>query len=78
MPSMEPLDLVIPVKNDYIVIPCTEQLHCDSFYRTLEPCRSVYRELHCDSFYRGLHCDLFTKYLALGLTLSILLQRIAL
>ena len=69
---------VIPVKGDYIVIPCTEQLHCDSFYRTLEPCHSVYRELHCDSFYRGLHCDLFTKDLALGLTLPILLQRIAL
>ena len=78
MPSMEPLDLVIPVKDDYIVILCTEQLHCDSFYRILEPCHSVYRELHCDSFYRGLHCDLFTKDLALGLTLSILLQRIAL
>ena len=50
MPSMEPLDLVIPVKDDYIVIPCTEdcivipyQLHCDSFYKTLEPCHSVYR-----------------------------------
>ena len=72
MPSMEPLDLVIPVKDDYIVIPCTDQLHCDSFYRTLEPCHSVYRELHCDSFYRGLHCD------SLPITLQFLLQTIAL
>ena len=57
MPSIEPSDLVIPFTDDYSVIPSTEKLHCDSFYKTLEPCHSVDRELHCDSFYKGLHCD---------------------
>ena len=86
MPSIEPLGLAIPSTDDYIVIPSTEdcivipyQLHCDSFYG----------RFHCDSLYKGCctRSDIvnpfcivipFTEDLALGLTLSILLQRIAL
>ena len=73
MPSIQPLDLVIPFKNDYIVIPCTENdivilsiellnlgIRSTENYIVIlfiKDCIVIPYQLHCDSFYRGLHCN---------------------
>ena len=94
MPSIQPLDLVILSKDDYIVIACTENYIVIPSIKLLnliipstencivisctKDCIVILYQLHCDSFYKDCIVIPFTNDLALGLTLSILLQRIAL